>query len=64
VILHIDGIHVKEIDCPDVNGATHYKATITAQAVLLAYFELCILVPLGRDGMINLDSACHSALAT
>lgn len=48
MILHIDGIHVKEIDCPDVNGATHYKATITAQAVLLAYFELCILVPLGR----------------
>jgi hypothetical protein len=31
-----------------VNRATHYKAAITAQAVLLAYFELCILVPLGR----------------
>jgi hypothetical protein len=31
-----------------VNRATHYKAAITAQVVLLAYFELCILVPLGR----------------
>jgi hypothetical protein len=31
-----------------VNRATHYKAALTAQVVLLAYFELCILVPLGR----------------
>jgi len=31
-----------------VNRATHYKAAITAQVVLLPYFELCILVPLGR----------------
>ena len=31
-----------------MNRATHYKAAITAQVVLLAYFELCILVPLGR----------------
>jgi len=27
---------------------THYRAAITAQVVLLAYFELCILIPLGR----------------
>ena len=31
-----------------MNRATHYKAALTAQVVLLAYFELCILVPLGR----------------
>ena len=31
-----------------MNRATHYKAAITAQVVLLAYFELCVLVPLGR----------------
>ena len=33
---------------PDVSRATHYKAAITAQVVLLAYFEPCILLPLGR----------------
>ena len=27
---------------------THYRAAITAQIVLLVYFELCILIPLGR----------------
>jgi hypothetical protein len=26
----------------------HYRAAITAQVILLAYFELCILIPLGR----------------
>jgi hypothetical protein len=31
-----------------VNRATHYEAAIIAQVVLLAYFELCIVVPLGR----------------
>jgi hypothetical protein len=31
-----------------VNRAAHYKAAIIAQVVLLAYFELCIVVPLGR----------------
>ncbi len=41
----IDAIHPKEID---VSRATHYGAAITAQVVLLAYFELCILIPLGR----------------
>ena len=30
-----------------MSRATHYGAAITAQVVLLAYFELCILVPLG-----------------
>ena len=33
---------------PHVNRAGHYGAAITAQVVLLAYFELCILIPLGR----------------
>jgi hypothetical protein len=33
---------------PDVSRAGHYGAAITAQVVLLAYFELCILIPLGR----------------
>jgi hypothetical protein len=32
----------------DMSRATHYGAAITAQVVLLAYFELCILIPLGR----------------
>ena len=27
---------------------THYWAAFTAQVVLLAYFELCVLIPLGR----------------
>lgn len=27
---------------------THYRAAITAQIALLVYFELCVLVPLGR----------------
>jgi hypothetical protein len=27
---------------------THYWATITAQVALLIYFELCVLIPLGR----------------
>jgi len=31
-----------------VSGPAHYQAAITAQVVLLAYFELCILIPLGR----------------
>ncbi len=31
-----------------MSKATHYRAAITAQVVLLAYFELCILAPLGR----------------
>jgi hypothetical protein len=31
-----------------VSRVTHYRAAITAQVVLLAYFELCILIPLGR----------------
>ncbi|MGO9650505.1 MAG: hypothetical protein ACLPOO_20930 [Terriglobales bacterium] len=31
-----------------MSGSAHYRAAITAQVVLLAYFELCILVPLGR----------------
>jgi hypothetical protein len=31
-----------------VNRAAHYRASIIAQVVLLAYFELCILIPLGR----------------
>ena len=31
-----------------MSRATHYQAAITAQVVLLAYFELCILIPLGR----------------
>ena len=31
-----------------MSRATHYGAAITAQLVLLAYFELCILIPLGR----------------
>jgi hypothetical protein len=31
-----------------VKRATHYGAAITAQVVLLAYFELCVLIPLGR----------------
>jgi hypothetical protein len=31
-----------------VNSTTHYGAAITAQVVLLAYFELCVLIPLGR----------------
>ena len=31
-----------------MNRAGHYGAAITAQVVLLAYFELCILIPLGR----------------
>jgi hypothetical protein len=33
---------------PAVSQATHYRAAITAQIVLLVYFELCILIPLGR----------------
>jgi hypothetical protein len=33
---------------PDVSRAAHYWAAVTAQVVLLAYFELSILVPLGR----------------
>jgi hypothetical protein len=44
-LMAIDAIHPKEID---VNRATHYGAAITAQVVLLTYFELCILMPLGR----------------
>jgi len=31
-----------------VSKGGHYWAAITAQVVLLAYFELCILIPLGR----------------
>jgi len=31
-----------------VTKGGHYGAAITAQVVLLAYFELCILIPLGR----------------
>ena len=31
-----------------MSRVTHYGAAITAQVVLLAYFELCILIPLGR----------------
>ncbi len=31
-----------------MSRATHYGAAITAQVVLLAYFELCVLIPLGR----------------
>ena len=31
-----------------MSQATHYRAAITAQIVLLVYFELCILIPLGR----------------
>ena len=30
-----------------MSRATHYRAAITAQVVLLAYFELCVLIPLG-----------------
>lgn len=33
---------------PDVSRDTHYGAAMTAQVVLLAYFELCVLIPLGR----------------
>lgn len=44
----IDAIHPKERDCLTWSRATHYGAAITAQVVLLAYFELCILIPLGR----------------
>jgi hypothetical protein len=32
----------------DVSSEIHYGAAITAQGVLLAYFELCVLIPLGR----------------
>jgi hypothetical protein len=32
----------------DVSRTTHYRAAIAAQVVLLVYFELCILVPLGK----------------
>lgn len=28
--------------------ATHYRAAITAQVALLIYFELCVLIPLGK----------------
>jgi hypothetical protein len=38
----------KEDKLPDVSKGGHYGAAITAQVVLLAYFELCILIPLGR----------------
>ena len=31
-----------------MSRATHYTVAITAQVVLLVYFELCILIPLGR----------------
>ena len=48
MLLHIDGIHINGDRLPDVNRASHYMAAITAQVVLLAYFELCILVSLGR----------------
>lgn len=44
----VDVILSKGDRLPDVNRAAHYRAAIIAQVVLLAYFELCILIPLGR----------------
>lgn len=31
-----------------MSGPTRYRAAVTAQLILLAYFELCILIPLGK----------------
>ncbi len=44
----IDSVSPKAHRIPCVSGGPRYWAAITAQVALLAYFELCVFVPLGR----------------